>query len=221
MTAVIRYVASDAIRSQRWIPPVVVFAAFVAIANSNPGPLLTTFADTLAVLFPIAIWLSVAILGAEDPVQIDISIVTVGSDIRYRLGKLLTCFLAGAVLSVGAVAIPVAVAVPSSTGARRIAGDAAAGLVAHLIVVLSAVAVGALISRPVIRRSGWAFYAATIVIVADIGLPDAPPVRQLLSLLDGAHPHHLASSLVAIGTETAALSAAAVALALAVARRRS
>ena len=221
MTAIARYVGSDAIRSQRWIPPVVVFAAFLAIANSDAGPILTTYADTLAVLFPIAIWLSWAILGAEDPVQVEISMVTVGSDIRYRLGKVLTCFLGGAALSLVAVAIPVAVAAPSSTDARPIAGDATAGLVAHLIVVLFAVAVGALISRPVIRRSGWAFYGAAIVIMADIGLPDAPPVRQLLSLLDGAHPHHLASSLVAIGTETAALSAAGVALALAVARRRS
>ncbi|HEX3425727.1 MAG TPA: hypothetical protein VHT30_06320 [Acidimicrobiales bacterium] len=221
MTAIVRYVASDAIRSQRWVAPVVVFAAFVAIANSNAGPMLTTYADTVAVLFPIAIWLSWAILGAEDPVQVEVSIVTVGSDIRYRVGKLLTCLVGGAILSAVAVAVPVAVAIPSATGGRGIATDAVAGLFAHLFVVLFAVGVGALTSRPVIRRSGWAFYAAILVIVADIALAHAPPVRQLLSLLDADHPRHLASSLAVTGVETAALTAAAVALAMAVARRRS
>jgi hypothetical protein len=221
MTAIVRYVASDAIRSQRWIPPVAIFAAFVAIANSNAGPILTTYADTLAVLFPIAIWLTWAIVGAEDPVQVDISIVTVGSALRYRLGKLLTCLLAAAIPSAVAVAIPVAVATPSSSEAGRIAGDAVAGLVGHLLVVLFAVAVGALTSRPVIRRRGWAFYAVTLVVVVDIALAHAPPVRQLLSLFDADHQGHLARSLAATGAETAALSAAAVTLALVVARRRS
>jgi len=85
--AIVRYVAADAMRSQRWVAPVLLFAAAVLIFNTDAGPLLSTYADTAACLLPVAAWLTVVIVNAEDPVLTDVSIVTVGSDVRFRLGN--------------------------------------------------------------------------------------------------------------------------------------
>lgn len=220
ITGVVRYTLVDAIRAQRWIAPVVLFLAAVAIANSDAGPALTTYADTLTVLLPVGIWLTWSVLNAEDPVQADVSMVTVGNDLRYRLGKLAAAFLACAGLSVVAIATPVAVGAAGAS-AGSVARVLLEGLVGHVLVAALAVAVGGVTTRPVIGRLAEAFYVAITFTLAEIVIPGAPPVRQLLGAFDRDHPHHLAITLSIAGVETLALSAILVSIALAIARRRS
>ena len=222
VAGVVRYTWADALRAQRWIAPVVLFLIFVAIANSDAGPPLTTYADTLASLLPAGIWLTWSVLNAEDLVQADVSAVTVGSDLRYRLGRHTAAFLACACLAAVAVATPVAAgAFAGGTGGRTLARDVGAGLAGHLLVAVLAVATGAVTTRPVMRRLAGAFYLATGITLAELVIPGAPPVRQLLAAFDADHPTHLAATVSVTTLETVVLAAILVATAVAIARRRS
>jgi len=220
IAGVVRYTLADAVRAQRWIAPVVLFLAAVAIANSDAGPVLTTYGDTLTVLLPIGIWLTWSVVNAEDPVQADVSLVTIGSDVRFRLGKLVAAFLVCAGLAVVAVVTPFALGA-TATSARSVAADLVDGLVGHLLVAVLAVSAGAATTRPVIRRLAEAFYLAITFTLAEIVVPGAPPVRQLLDAFDRDHPNHLAITLSISGVETVLLSAILASIALAIARRRS
>lgn len=216
--ALLRYVASDASRSQRWIAPLALFLAAVAAFNADPGPLLTTYADTAASLLPIAIWLTFVVTNSEDPVQAAITSVTIGGATRLRLGKLVVSYLACSVLAAVAVLVPVAL--QTSRGGTT-AGDVAAGAVAHLLIAAVGVAIGAFLARPVVRRAGWAFVVGVTGWLAQTLVPNAPPTRQVLVLFGQDRPAHLAGSLALTTLETTAMVAALTAVALAVARSRS
>lgn len=220
IAGVVRYTLADAIRAQRWIAPVVLFLAAVAIANSDAGPVLTTYADTLTVLLPIGIWLTWSVVNAEDPVQADVSLVTVGSQVRFRLGKLGAAFLVCAGLAVVAIATPVALGAAAAS-ASTVASDLIEGVVGHLLVAVLAVAVGALTSRTVVGRLAESLYLAIAITLAEIAVPGAPPVRRLLDAFDQDHASHLTASLAVTGVETLVLAAVIVALALAIEKRRA
>jgi hypothetical protein len=217
-SALVRYLASDVARSQRWIAPAVLFVAAVAILNADAGPLLTTYADTATCLLPVAIWLTVVVANSEDPTQAAITSVTVGGTTRLRIGKLLVAFLADAGLALVAVLVPVIL--QTSSGGTTV-GDVAAGAVAHLLVAATGVAVGAWLARPLVGRAGWVFVIGVLVVLAQTVVPHAPPTRQVLVLFDQDHPAHLAASSALIGIETIALVLVLTVGALALARARS
>jgi hypothetical protein len=216
--AIVRYVADDVVHSQRWVAPFILFAAAVAIINSGSGPILATYGATAGCLLPVSTWLTMVVVNAEDPVHAQVSIVTVGNDVSYRLGKLLTAFLAGAGLAVLGVMVPVFL---HDYTDRHPASAVAAGVAGLLLVVLFGVAVGAVASRPVIARTGWALLVAAAACLADVVTAHAPPTRQLLVLFDQDHPTHLAGSLALMGAETLVIFGALTVVALALARRRT
>lgn len=202
--ALLRYVGSDAARTQRWAAPLLVFLAATAAFDSPGGTALSCYAFSSAVLLPTAMWLTVGICNSEDPVQTAITVATVGSALRVRLAKLGLAYLACLLLTVLAVAWPVLSHHPAGTGA------VAAGAVAHLLDALAGVAFGALLSRPVLDRLGWAMAAGVAVCLVEFLVPAAPPARQLLTLLGGDPAGgRLGVGLAAIAAETVALSVGA------------
>lgn len=215
--ALVRYIGADVVRSQRWLAPVVLFIAACAVFNSDVGPLLTTYAETTALLFPIALWMTWVITNSEDPVHASITAVTVGGVNRLRLTKLLSAFIACAVLAAFAVALPLALANHSDP---LTIGHVVAGLTAHLVVAAAGVAIGSLLMQSVIRRPGWAFVVATLAFIVEIAIPHFPPVRQILVLLNEDHPAHLGATLALVAVETAVLGGIIVGIALRVARYR-
>ena len=52
MTALLRYQAALLVRSQRWLPPVILYAAFLAIGVQRGQPVLDSLGYTAAVLLP-------------------------------------------------------------------------------------------------------------------------------------------------------------------------
>jgi hypothetical protein len=217
-SALVRYLSSDVARSQRWIAPAVLFVAAVAIFNADPGPLLTTYADTATCLLPVAIWLTVVVLNSEDPTQAAITSVTVGGATRLRVGKLVVAFLACAVLALVAVLVPVAL--QTSSGGTSM-GDVVAGVVAHLLVAATGVAAGAYLARPLVGRAGWVFVLGVLVVLAQTVVPHAPPTRQILVLFNENRPAHLAASTALVSIETIALVLVLATGALALARART
>jgi hypothetical protein len=137
VTALVRYVAADALRAERWAAPVLVFLAATASFNAGGGSALSCYGFTAAVLLPVALWLTVSVSNSEDPVQEAVTAVTVGSAARVRLAKLLTAALVCVVLGVVSLVWSPVAGNPSSPR------SALAGAVAHAVTIAAGVAFGA------------------------------------------------------------------------------
>jgi len=198
--ALTRYVASDVARSQRWLPPLVSYLVIclvnLSLDGSAAGNALPTFASAGAALLPVAIWLTVIVGNCEDPVQVAITVATVGSEARVRLTKLMVAYGGCGAMTV----ISMTIAWATAQGATL--ADVVAGLATHLIAAAIGVAVGAWCMRPVLDRRAWAVLIGVFVSLAEVLVPHFPPDRQLLVLLGAARPVHLAGSLALIALES-------------------
>ncbi len=219
MTALGRYLCSVVVRSQGWFAPFLVFAALcsvdVAIGGANKGNSLPTFATDAALLLPVAIWLTVVVGNCEDPVQAAITVATVGSETRVRLGKLVVAYIGCMLLSVLSVVLAWA-----TTGAPPLS-TTLEGFAAHLIAAATGVGVGALCMRPVLDRRAWAVLIGVFVTLAEVIVPNFPPDRQLLVLLGSARHAHLGTSLAVIAAESAAIAVVLVSAAIRVGQART
>lgn len=196
-----RYVAAETTRSMRWITPILFFCLIEAVLAAAAGPVLPNYAASAAAMFFLGIWVSVLVCNSESAVQEDITIVTVGGRARVRIAKLAVAYAGCLLLSTLAVAIPATL-----PGADPTFDTIVAGTVAHGATVLFGVALGALFSRPIVERTAWAVLFGIGVGLADIVIPNGPPVRQLLVLLNETSPHHLVAQVLLIAFESAAIS---------------
>jgi hypothetical protein len=215
VTALLRYVAADSLRAERWAAPVLLFLGATAAFNADEGgDALACYGFTAAVLLPVAVWLTVAVSNSEDPVQQDVTAVTVGGALRVRLAKLWCAAILCVVLAIGAL-IWSPVAGNSDRPSWVVAGAAA-----HAITLVAGVAIGAVLSRPVVTRLSIVVFGATLALLLELALP-IPPLRPMLTLFDADHPGALAWPLTAIAAETVVLAAALIAVAHRVARHRT
>lgn len=217
MIALVRYVAHDARRSLRWVAPVLLFFGTQAVLDANTGSVLPTYAGSAAVLFFVAAWITVAVSNAEDAVQTAITTTAAGSRIRLRLAKLATSYLFCLPLVVLALVVPPFV----SHGSRLTWSQLGTGAAAQSITVLAGGALGALCSRPIVKRTAIALLLGVGLSLGDSIFPSVPPVGQLMNLLSKAKPHDLVLWMCAIAAETVVLSGLAVAASLRLARLRS
>jgi hypothetical protein len=211
--SLLRYLAADVVRSQRWVAPVLAFVAGVALFNVSGGPLLTTYADTATVLLPVSIWLAVTVANSEDPTQAAITAVTIGGDVRLRLGKLATAWLGCVACTVVAVLWPLVTR--GYTGPAG-PGHVAAGAGAHLLVAGFGVAVGSFGMRDVVPRVGWTVLVAAGACLVDVLVPHAPPTRRILELFDDG----AIGGLAPVALATVVIAGLLVAASTAIARRR-
>ncbi|MFZ0248659.1 MAG: hypothetical protein WAL61_01840 [Acidimicrobiales bacterium] len=216
MRALLGYVYRDMVRGQRWVAPLVCFAALDAILSAQTGSVLPTYAVTATALLFIGTWLTVVIVNNEDPVQQAITEACARSRSRVRLSKLLFAYLAIAALGVVGMIGP-----PIASSSRVTPTDLGAGVCAQLITALAAVALGALCSRPVIRRRAWSVLLGVTVCLATVIVPSGPPTRQLLVLYDKTGSFRLGVPLALIALETLVLGAVAIAVSVRVSLRRS
>ncbi len=216
MTALVRYVTVDSWRSFRWFAPVLVFLTTQAIFDAEPGSVLPTYAGSVAVLFLIATWLTVVVCNSEDPVQEAITTSAAGSHVRVRLAKIASAYLYCSVLIVIAVAVP-----PVVSSSQPTPYQVASGVAAQAISVLAGVAVGALCSRPIINRTAFSVVFGVMLGLGDLIVPNAPPVRQLIDLLNEGRPHHLGFLIAAVAAETLVISGILIGTSLRLARRKN
>jgi hypothetical protein len=203
--ALLHYLAIDTFRSQRWVAPVLTFGAIVAIACTQSGSVLPTYAITAAALLFVATWLSIVVVNNEDTTQQSITSVCAGSRSRVRMAKLLVAFLLAVALGlVGMIAPPLA----SSNGVTGV--ELLAGFSAQVLTALAGVALGALCSRPLIVRRAWSVLLGAGVCLATVIVPHCPPTRQLLVLFNRSGQFALGIPVLVIALETLAISAVAV-----------
>lgn len=79
MSALFRYTLSTMLHSQRYLPPVVLFVAALAVGTTNgSGRLAPAYALASGALFLCSTWLTVVLINIEDPVHRAITTVHAG-----------------------------------------------------------------------------------------------------------------------------------------------
>jgi hypothetical protein len=83
------------------------------------------------------------------------------------------------------------------------------------------VSLGALCSRPIIRRRAWSVLLGVTAGLATVIVPSGPPTRQLLVLFNKTGSFALGVPIALIALETLVLGALAIALSVRLSLRRS
>lgn len=211
--ALLRYQAALLLRSQRWLAPLLLYAAFLAVGIRPGDPVLDSLGYAAAGLVPVTAWLVRICVTVEPDAARDCAAAAAGP-LRVHAAALLTALI-GALAAGGASALAVLL-LGDRTGVR--AGPAAlAGALAVGACTLTGAAVGALGSRPLLRRGGYAVLATGLGSL--LGLAASPARLAVTALVVGSRertvPLPWAECAVAL-----LLAAGAGAVACAVAARR-
>ncbi|WP_369392600.1 ABC transporter [Streptomyces sp. CG1] len=222
MTALLRYQADLLVRSQRWLPPVILYAVFLGISVQSGQPVLDSLGYTAAGLLPVAAWL-VRICVTGEPDAARACVAAARGPARAHLACLLTALLASVALGVGAAFVVTLISDPASNGHQvhvSLLRAGAAGLPATLTCALLGAAVGALTNRPLLRSTGRAVPAMLLGALLSVVLTGSPAQAAINGLVTGSETGRVpVSPLPLIGA--ALLTAAAFAVAARLTARRS
>ncbi|MFG2876987.1 ABC transporter [Streptomyces sp. NPDC048337] len=215
MTALLRYQGALLLRSQRWIAPLVVYAAFVAVGIRPGDPVLDSLGFTAAGLVPQTAWLvRICVTGEPDAAR-DCAAAAAGP-VRVHAAALLTA-LVGALLA-GAAGGAVALLLGDPAGADP-ARAALAGAAAVAACALTGAAVGALCSRPLVRRRGYAVLAGGLGSLLAWVLAFSPARSAVSALVTAARSGDAPLPLTALTGALLLAAGAGTAACLAAARR--
>ncbi|HEX3788015.1 MAG TPA: hypothetical protein VHW44_09145 [Pseudonocardiaceae bacterium] len=180
MIALVRYALAVMLHSQRYLAPVLLFLAVLAVFTSNdPGPVLPVYALAAAALFSCAAWLTMTLLNIEEPVQRAITAVSAGGSLRALLSWVCVAVLDCLVLSALALLFP-------WVDGHSVSGvELLVGVEALVTCALSGVAIGLVCSRLVIRRPGYALLTALGLVLLLVLVRGLPPVNPMFRLLAG------------------------------------
>ncbi|MFI5527406.1 hypothetical protein ACIA8O_02510 [Kitasatospora sp. NPDC051853] len=215
MTAVARYALADFLKSQRYLPQLVLYLGLLAVLHAVPGPVLQGYGASAGALLPVTVWLALALHNTEDPLQAAVTAVNAGGRTRALLGRTAAALLCGLALTVVALVWPMA-----ASGTPYTAMELTDGLLAHATAVLTGTALGGLCARPVIRRPGHAFAVAALLGLVALVSRTASPVNGTVRLLSAAPPAPATTTLLAHTGWAAALLVALTAVTAALAHRR-
>jgi hypothetical protein len=158
-------------RSQRWLPPVVLLGFVLATATAGSPPAGDALAFAGAALVPVSAWLTRIVLGGDPPAARACLMAATGAA-RTQSGCMLAAVVASCVLCL-ATTITITGLVIAGGGAGAGAGSggpawlaitATSGLVTGLTCTLLGVALGAVCNPPVLRRADAA------VVVTGLGV---------------------------------------------------
>ncbi len=215
MMALVRYVGRDTFRSQRWVAPLLCFGAIDAVIGAQTGSVLPSYAIGAAALLFITTWLTVVIINNEDPIQQSITEVCAGSQTKVRVSKLVVSLLIAVVLGVIGMVAPTNLSSSATT-----IKEVLAGITAQVITAVMGVTIGAICSRPIIRRRSWSVLLGVLLGMATVLIPHGPPTRQLLVLFNETGHFALGLPVLLIGIETLLLAGIVTAWSLRFARQR-
>ncbi|MFI9191439.1 ABC transporter [Streptomyces californicus] len=186
MTALLRFQAALLARSQRWLAPLLLYAAVLAVGVQGGQPVLGSLGVAAAALLPVTAWAVHLCVGQEPPAARTVVSAAVGAR-RVHLASLLTGTGCAAALAVVSTAVVLLVSAPvTDDGAHEVARSSAAlaGLLASLCCVLLGAMVGALSTRPVVERRGWSVAAAvlgSLLVLVAAGSPARYAVTDLVT----------------------------------------
>ena len=194
MTALVRMRLAGFVRGGRALAPLIaVLVVLGVIYGGGPSPAAVAYGYSAAALFPILAWQSKLLLDAEPDVQRRLARTAVGARHEAAAGLLAAVLLALLVCLAAMVAPWLFGGI--ETG-HHLAAGVALGVLAHVLAVPPAVAVGALASRAVTGsiRTGVAVLVVAAVLVVVLGLQNSfapwlvPPVMATARALNDADP---------------------------------
>ncbi|ADI06192.1 ABC transporter ATP-binding protein [Streptomyces bingchenggensis BCW-1] len=222
LPALLRYQAALLARSQRWVPPVVLYGAFMAIGVMAGQPILDSFGYAAAALLPIAAWL-VRVCVNNEPAAARNCAAAAAGPARVHLSSVVTGLAAAAVLGVVGALFVALISDPKTSDQRidvSLWDATAAGLLAALTCVLLGAAIGALLSRPLLLSTGWGIQATAAASLLVLVASASPANAAVSDLVSGSQTGTVTLPLLPLAM-TGAAAAGATALACALSSRRS
>ncbi|MDG9726616.1 ABC transporter [Streptomyces sp. DH41] len=222
MTALLRYQAALLLRSQRWLPPVILYAAALGIGVRGGQPVLDSLGWAAAMLLPVAAWL-VRICVTGEPPGARACVSAARGPARAHLAGLLVALAAAVVLGTAATVVVTLISDPVSTdhGTRVPPLPAGgAGLLAALVCALLGTAVGALTAWPLLRSPGRAVPALLLAALLALVASGSPARAAVSGLVTGSKSGTVPLPLLPLAV-AASVTAAAAAVACALSSRRS
>jgi hypothetical protein len=197
--SVARYLTADVARSQRFLLPLLVHGAVLAVLfGGDPGPPPGPWAVSALAVYPTAAWLAVVVANTEAPEQRTVTIASAGGPARVAAATLLVAFAGGLVLAALSVLVPAAVSRYPYPPPVLLAGA-----LAHIACAATGTALGLLVARPVVRRIGWSFCIGVAVVMATAVQPWLPPAGSAVeALVSGRLP--IAQAALGVGLAVAA-----------------
>lgn len=186
--ALVRYQLALLLRAQRWLPPVLLYAAVLAVGVRAGQPLLDSLGYAVAPLVPVGAWLVRVCVTGEPEAARHCAAAAVGPG-RAHLAALSGALAVSSALGVVSVLVVVAVSDPHSTGhvvAVPVGPAALAGLVAAAACALLGTAVGAVCNRPVVGRRGWAVASTVLVALLALVTGGSPANAAVRGLVGGS-----------------------------------
>lgn len=221
MTALLRYQAALLLRSQRWLPPVVLYAAALGIGVQGGQPVLDSLGWAAAVLLPVAAWL-VRICVTGEPPAARSCVSAARGPARAHLSAVLVALAAATVLGAVATVVVALISDPVSTGHDTrvpLLPAGGAGLLAALVCALLGTAVGALTAWPVLRSPGRAVPALLLAALLALVASGSPARAAVSGLVTGSKSGTVTMPWLPLAV-AALVAAAAVAGACALSSRR-
>jgi hypothetical protein len=209
--AVARYTAADVLRSQRYLLPLLAYAAVLGVLyGGDPGPAPGPWAASALVLYPMAAWLAVVVANSESPEQRPVTVAAAGGFAPVTAATLLVALAGAFVMAAVPVLVPLVVVRYPYAGPVVLVGA-----FAHVACATTGIAVGLLCARPLVRRIGWSFCLGLTITVVTAVQPGLPPVGTAVQAIVSGGPAPVAEALAGV-----ALAAGAAVVCWAVERRR-
>ncbi|MFD4408743.1 ABC transporter [Streptomyces sp. NPDC058466] len=222
MTALLRYQAALLLRSQRWLPPFILYAAFLAIGVQSGQPVLDSLGYAAAAVLPVAAWLVRICATNEPPAARGCVGAAVGPG-RAHLACLAVALGAAVLIGATATVIVTVISDPTSTDHQKrvpVLAAAGAGLLGALVCALLGTAVGALTTWPLLRSPGRAVPAMLLAALLALVVTGSPAHAALTDLITGSRAGTVPAPLLPLAG-AALLAAAAITAACALTTRRS
>ncbi|MDT7781644.1 MAG: hypothetical protein QOF58_63 [Pseudonocardiales bacterium] len=179
MISLVRYLAADVFRGQRFLAPLLVFLGVMGMLFAyDPGPQLSAYSGSSALIYPICAWLAVVVATSEDVVRREITVVSAGGWPRVLAAVAVTTVLFG----FGVAVVATVWAVVASPRPYTF-GEFLAGLGAHGVCALLGAGVGLLFARPVFSAIGRTVMAVFAVVVFTYPLGRWTPLGWVLDVL--------------------------------------
>lgn len=197
MPALIRYYVALLMRSGRWLPATLFYAAIVTIGTQGSAKVGEALGYAGAILVPSVAWLTRAALTAEPEAARHCVAGAVGPR-RPHIAALAAATIGGFVLAAFGAA-----AMLASVGTLHPTGALTAGLLTMALCVLAGSAVGALCNPPILVRAAWAIPIAGIVAITVLvatGSPVNAAIRGITPSDQGAKLPLLPAVLVVAAT---------------------
>ncbi|MFG2139789.1 ABC transporter [Streptomyces sp. NPDC048650] len=188
MNALLRYQAALLIGSHRWLPPIILYAAYLAVCIEAGGPVLDGFGVAAGGLLPLAVWLTRICVTNEPPAARSCSAAAAGPG-RVHLACLLTAMCSALLLALPGTAFVALVSAPRSSDHRvavPLLPATVAGLLAALACVLLGTAIGAVCNWPVLRSPGAAVPAGLTAALLLLVVGASPANAAVTGLVTGS-----------------------------------